>query len=215
MAKTKKENTSLSAYILLDRTGSMSTRWSEALSSVNAYVNQLEKDKTKGNVTLALFDRHAGGIQFDVIRDKQAPSDWKPVSNDDASPRGDTPLYDAVGRLVNLAEKEDSKKTILVIMTDGEENASQEFTRDSAKAALARCKDKGWQVVFLGADFDTISQAQGVGVAMQNSLNMSAGNYRSVAQTLATKSMMYATADCAVSFSAEDRKNATLTKPTS
>lgn len=213
MAKAKKDNTKLSAYILLDRTGSMVTRWDEALSSVNAYVKQLAKDKTKGSVTLALFDRHAGGIQFDVIRDKLSPDDWKPVSNEDATPRGDTPLYDAVGRLVTLAEKEDAKKTVLVVMTDGAENASQEFNRESAKAALERCKTKGWQVVFLGADFDAVSQGQTVGVATANSLNMSAGNYRSVAESLASKTMAYATMDCAMTFSADDRKNATLLNP--
>lgn len=213
MAKAKKETTLLNAYILLDRTGSMAGRWDEALSSVNAYVEQLAKEKTKACITLVLFDSYEAGLSFDIVRDKCAPAKWLKVSNVDAMPRGMTPLYDAVGKLVSAAEKEDAKKTVLVVMTDGEENASREYTRDSAKAALARCKTKGWQVVFLGADFDAVAQANTVGVAMANSLNMRAGNYQSVASNLASMSMAYATMDTHMVFSDKDREDAMLVKP--
>jgi hypothetical protein len=67
MPKGKKESAKgLNAYILLDRSGSMSSRWSEALSSINAYVAELAKDAAK--VTLATFEGQ-DGLQFDVIRD--------------------------------------------------------------------------------------------------------------------------------------------------
>lgn len=210
MTKGKKDK--LSVYILLDRTGSMQVRWVEALSSVNAYVEKLAKDKAKAAVTLALFDRHANGPQFDVIRDKQSPADWKPVSDADATPRGDTPLYDAVGKLVNLAEQENSEKAVLVVMTDGQENSSREMTRESAKAALERCKRRGWQVVFLGADFDAVTQASTVGVMRANSLNMSVGNYAATMDSLGEKTVAYAASGSGISFSEADRQLATGNK---
>src|SRR4051812_39328646 len=89
-------------FILLDRSGSMAGLWSEALSSINSYVKKLADDKIDTGVTLATFDGE-GGLTFDVIRDRIIPSTWKPVSDADATPRGMTPLNDATGKIVALA----------------------------------------------------------------------------------------------------------------
>ena len=47
-------------YILLDRSGSMAGKWGEALSAINAYVDELKSGKTKSKITLVCFDRTAG-----------------------------------------------------------------------------------------------------------------------------------------------------------
>lgn len=154
MAKDKKGlKGELNAYILLDRSGSMQPRWVEALSSINSYVEDLSKGGSlSAKVTLATFDGQ-DGLQFDVIRDGVAAKKWEKMTDADATPRGMTPLFDALGRTVAMAEKANADKTVIVVMTDGEENHSREVTKQGAKAALDRCKAKGWQVVFLGAVF--------------------------------------------------------------
>lgn len=201
----------LNAYVLLDRSGSMSTRWSEALGSVNAYVEGLAKVPAK--VTLATFDDVAG-IQFDVIRDAVPVADWKNVTADEASPRGGTPLFDAIGRVVALADKANAEKTIVVVMTDGGENMSREITKTGVKAAVERCQARKWEVVFLGADFDAFGEAANVGVGAGKVLRMSAGNYRSATANLAAKSMGYFTGAEAVSFDEKDRAEATAVSNT-
>lgn len=201
------------AYILLDRSGSMQSLWNEALSSVNAYVKELTNNKdgntVDAKVTLAVFDDQAG-LQFDVLRRAQPALHWDKVTDNDASPRGMTPLLDAIVRIVALADADKPDRAVIVVMTDGMENASKEVKREGVKAALDRVKAKGWEVVFLGANFDNIGDATSVGVAASNQMAMAQGTIGSSMERLAVKSRAYAAAPrpaaAPIRFDEEDRK---------
>ena len=205
MAQTKVQT---HAYILLDRTGSMSPIWTEALSSVNAYAANIAS--TAGDVvpqiTLAVFDAQ-NGLQFDVLRRSVAPADWQTVTDREASPRGMTPLFDAIARIVAMAETDNPEKAVIVIMTDGEENASREVTKAGVKAALERAEKRGWEVVFLGAEFANFSDADAVGISASRSMAMGAGRMSESMATLARKSQAYYAAEAAapVTFDEADR----------
>jgi hypothetical protein len=114
------------SYILLDRTGSMEPIWNEALSSVNAYADGLAAldggPRVDADITLAVFDAQ-DGLKFDVLRQGVDAGDWNDVTTREVTPRGMTPLYDAIGRIVSLAEKDKPEKAVLVIMTDGDRNS--------------------------------------------------------------------------------------------
>ena len=204
------ENTSVHSYILLDRTGSMSGIWDEALTSVNAYAKSVgEEEEGEADidtkVSLAVFDAQ-DGLQFDVLRKSVDADQWDEVTNDEASPRGMTPLYDAIGRLVSLAEADAPEKAVLVIMTDGAENSSREMTGKGAKAALDRASARGWEVVFLGAEFADFSDADTVGVSGSKQLAVGAGQFSSTMDRLAKKSRSYAQeAEAPIEFDEEDR----------
>lgn len=208
------ETASSHAYILLDRTGSMSSIWDEALGSVNAYADGLFNPEggappgADDRITLAVFD-HQAGFHFDQLRTAASAKDWKPVTSAEASPRGMTPLFDAVARIVALAEADNPKRAILVIMTDGEENASREVTREGVKAALARAEAKGWEVVFLGAEFAKFTDAESIGMAAGKTMAMSKDNLDRSMRSLASKSRRYFSAESAsVDFNEEDRREA-------
>lgn len=189
----------MNVYILLDRSGSMGTLWGEALGSINAYVTKLKK---KDKVYLSVFDD-----QYEVIRDC-AVEDWKDVTDADAMPRGVTALYDSCGKIMAQAEKDDAKKTMLVVMTDGYENASKEFTQAAIKAKVAKWEDKKWEVVFLGANFDSVESVSGaIGVVAGKTLNYGAGQFMRGMETLACSSVAYADHGTAVNFSFEDKAN--------
>ena len=204
------KNTSVHSYILLDRTGSMSGIWDEALTSVNAYAKSVgEEEEGEADidtkVSLAVFDAQ-DGLQFDVLRKSVDADKWDEVTNDEASPSGMTPLYDAIGRLVSLAEADAPEKAVLVIMTDGAENSSREMTGKGAKAALDRASARGWEVVFLGAEFADFSDAETVGVSGSKQLAVGAGQFSSTMDRLAKKSRSYAQAAKApIVFDEEDR----------
>lgn len=201
----------MQAYILLDRSGSMQSLWVEALSSVNAFAKELA-NKTGGpavdsHISLAVFDSQES-LQFDVLRRKQPALHWESVTDKEASPRGMTPLLDAMVRIISLAEGDNPDKAVIVVMTDGQENASREVTRDGVKAALDRVKAKGWETVFLGANFDNIADASSVGVGGDKQMAMSAGTMNESMSRLARKSRAYAQAApgaAPIAFDAEDR----------
>ncbi len=199
------------AYLLLDRSGSMQTLWIEALSSVNAYAKELanktDGDAVDSHVTLATFDDHAG-LQFDVLRRTQPALHWEGITDREASPRGMTPLLDAIGRIVALAEADNPDKAVIVVMTDGQENASREVTRDGAKAALDRVRAKGWDVVFLGANFDNISDAAAVGVVADKQMAMAPGTMNESMMRMAKKSRAYFARSVLHEFDAADRETA-------
>jgi hypothetical protein len=127
-------------------------------------------------------------------------------------PRGNTALYDAMGRVLSLIlsrfTRED--KVVFVTVTDGGENASKEF-RDasSVKALMKKATERGWECMFIGANQDSIFVAQQVGIAPTHSMNYAANAvgtrsmYNTVSQNLASYS---AGATATMGFTDEDRK---------
>ncbi|MDX2237227.1 MAG: VWA domain-containing protein [Hyphomonadaceae bacterium] len=196
------------AYVLLDRTGSMQSIWDEALSSVNVYARGLAADgAADAHVTLAMFDAQ-NGLQYDVLRDAVPAATWSDVTSAEATPRGMTPLYDAIGRTIALAESAAPARAVLVIMTDGQENASRELKKQDVKAALDRIEAKGWQVVFLGAEFAKFDDANAVGVSHRKQMAMASGKMGPTMQRLAEKSRAYFASGADVDFNADDRVEA-------
>jgi uncharacterized protein with von Willebrand factor type A (vWA) domain len=199
------------AYILLDRSGSMQSLWTEALSSVNAYAKELankqDKHAVDGHITLAVFDSQET-LQFDVLRRKQPALHWENVTDREAVPRGMTPLLDSIGRILALAEGDNEDKAVIVVMTDGQENASREVTRDGVKIGLDRARKRGWDVVFLGANFDNISDAQSVGVGGDQQMSMAPGQMGASMRKMAAKSRAYFAVGERHQFNEADREEA-------
>lgn len=193
-------------FILLDRSGSMSSMWTEALNSVNAYVKKLADENVDTGVTLAVFDAEIGNLDFNIIRDRITPQTWKPVSDEDASPRGMTPLNDATGKIVNLAKAGNYDKVAIIIMTDGHENASRELTVAQAKTLLDECRAKNWQVIFLGANFDNASQAASYGNHMGATVQSSVRNLAATMDMAGTLRASYAATGAAMRFSDKDKE---------
>ena len=200
-------------YILLDRTGSMSSIWEEAVSSVNAYARALGDNSDGASIepmiTVAAFDHH-NGFQFDALRRKVRSPGWADLATSEASPRGTTPLYDAIGRMVTMAEMDAPERAVIVIMTDGLENASEEFTRQTAKAALDRAEDRGWEIIFLGAEFAKFDDADRIGVASEKQMAISKDRLQMSMGSLGRKVRNYAqeAAPAPLEFTDEERAEA-------
>ena len=88
-------------------------------------------------------------------------------------------MLDAVGRTITEIKKRHKYasddctpgKTVAVIITDGYENASREFSLQQVKRLIEEQKEQaGWEFLFLGANMDAVEVAEGFGI----SHNMSA-----------------------------------------
>lgn len=207
-------------FILLDRSGSMASRWDEAIASVNAYVGGLALAKVDTGVTLAVFDTSPsdGRLDFVVIRDRIIPSTWHNVSATEVTPRNGTPLNDAAARIISLAEQGNYSKVSIIIMTDGEENSSREYSTAQIKARLDDCRKRDWIVTFLGANFDNARQAASYGTSTRNTVSMAKGMHVNSMGKMAAKRATYASGVVGQSAAtmdwADDEKDEVAPKPT-
>lgn len=211
----------MNVYILLDASGSMISLWNEAISSINGYVKTLKKDDY---VHLASFN----SLDYKILRDmpveywldlqeKNSPTvsltpEGTPVEEIvvEVIPEGTTPLYDSCGKIMLQAEEDGAEKTILVVMTDGAENASQEYTKEMITQKIKDWENnRKWEVVFLGANFDAVDTvATDLGVSGNKTLNYGIGNFARGMSILSNSTAAYSTTGQAISFSAEDKTTA-------
>jgi hypothetical protein len=164
------------AYIL-DRSGSMQPMQEPAVAAFNDFIkSQLD---VPGDARLAL-------IQFDDAYEVHVSA--KPIQDVPQltaatyTPRGSTALLDAIGRTIKetdrrisaLPEDEKPGKVILAIFTDGEENASQEYTIKHIGDLIRLYRDqKGWEFLFLAANQDAIASGSAMHMDASLSANVS------------------------------------------
>merc|ERR1711893_194 len=92
-------------------------------------------------------------------------NDVAPLTADRFKPRGMTPLFDAVGDTILMAEKAQTEAELIVVVTfsDGEENASRRHSRKSIFDRIAAKRELGWTFVFLGANQDSYEEGGSLG----------------------------------------------------
>ena len=159
--------------LVVDRSGSMRNIAFEASGSINSYIKEQAGLPGKCSLTLIQFDDTIETV-FDGLASEATPYTLEP--------RGMTALSDAIGRSINetgrrlasLPEADRPSKVLFVVMTDGGENASREFSVAQAKSLIENQETKfSWQFVFLSSDPNARQQARGYGV--HNSVVMAAG----------------------------------------
>jgi Mg-chelatase subunit ChlD len=160
--------------VVLDRSGSMASISDDVVGGFNTFLDEQRKQDGGGRVTLVQFD---GQDPFEVLIDGE---DLNTVGDLDPAryiPRGNTPLYDAVGRMIakidaEIVERADAGKPIedqvIVIVTDGYENASREFSGKMLSELIEVRRGRTWAFVFLGADETTFEEGEAIGVSSAN-----------------------------------------------
>ncbi|AUS03056.1 von Willebrand factor type A [Vibrio phage 2.275.O._10N.286.54.E11] len=218
--------------VILDETGSMRGQEKNVIDSTNEYITG-HREIPECYFNLLKFDAYNTWVAptfnnlneaFDskpeldvrVLCEKQAIKDVDLLTEQDYNPRGMTNLYDAVGTAVTQLETQvanlKESNVILVINTDGQENASKEYTAETIKTLL---KDKqenhNWQVIFLGADLSKAQSSQmsaSMGISSDMTFSYSKCATRSVHSDLTAASTLYASAASSGSMSNNDIKAA-------
>lgn len=160
---------------ILDRSGSMAGLEGDTIGGFNAMIEKQKREPGETLVSTVLFDN-----ETQVIHDRLPLDRVSMMTEKEYFVQGCTALLDAVGGAIHhignihkYAREEDRpEKTLVVITTDGMENASRRYDYDKVKRMIRRQKEKyGWEFLFLGANIDAAREAARFGIDADRAAN--------------------------------------------
>lgn len=180
---------------ILDRSGSMAHLESDTIGGYNSLLKKQRDEIGEAAVTTVLFDD-----KFEIIHDNADVTKVSPLTDKEYYARGTTALLDSIGKTIShvmnrhrlAPESLIPHKTLVVIITDGYENASCEYNLRDIKAIINRQqKEYNWEFLFLGANIDAIAAAGDIGIAPDRAATYQADSKGT--------SMNFEAVDCVVS----------------
>lgn len=170
-----KANARTELVMILDRSGSMSDVVSDTIGGFNGMIDRQKKEAGECKVSTVLFDD-----EVEVLHNRVDLREIRPITEREYNTRGCTALLDAVGRAINhhivvqrhLPENQRADKVVFVIITDGLENASREYTGQTIRRLVKQEQEKwGWEFIFIGANIDAIAAAGNIGIRRERAVN--------------------------------------------
>ena len=170
---------------IVDRSGSMGGLETDTIGGFNATLDAHRKAEGEAVVSTILFDNEA-----QVLHDRLPIADVPRLTTRDYQVRGCTALLDAVGGAIRhisrvhgyLPDEYRPEHTIVVITTDGYENASRKYSYGEVKRMVEQKKEQGWEFLFLGADIDAVGEAARIGIDADRAvMNLADGEGQRVA----------------------------------
>jgi Mg-chelatase subunit ChlD len=154
--------------VVLDRSGSMQTIKTDMEGAFDAFVEAQRALDGVAALTLVQFDS-------DCIETVYEGRPLAHVPKLKLAPRGWTPLLDAVGQTVTRTFERlggapgggRTKRVIFVVITDGMENASREYSKRHVKTLMGLVRANGWLVMYLGANVDAFQEASQMGIGQE------------------------------------------------
>lgn len=180
--------------LLIDRSGSMNTIKSDMEGGIASFMETQAKEIGTCTVTAAHFDD-----EYEVLFTRIPISDVNPIV---IKPRGLTSLVDSMVRLINdvgvdidsLPEDEKPDRVLFIVITDGYENSSREFTSEHLRTLIKEQEDKySWNFTYIGANQDAFLVAKKYGLGRDNTMSFSAttGGVRNLFTTLSNATSRY------------------------
>jgi uncharacterized protein YegL len=152
----------------------------DTIGGFNKFIEDQKKAPGEALLTTVLFDD-----QYEFLHDGVNIQDVKPITEKEYFARGMTALLDAVGRTINrvgdklskMNEAERPGKVMVLIITDGYENSSHEFTRTQIKEMVEHQRNTyKWEFLFFGANIDSFAASDGIGIAPARTANFGASS---------------------------------------
>lgn len=160
---------------ILDKSGSMGGLESDTIGGFNSMLRKQKEAEGECRITTVLFDN-----RYELLHDRIDINAVSEMTDEQYQVGGMTALLDAIGRTIhkivlvqkNTAEEYRAEKVIFVIITDGAENASKEYTSKKVKKQIEQQKEKyGWEFVFLGANIDAVETAGRFGISADRAID--------------------------------------------
>lgn len=161
--------------VILDRTGSMNEIRDATIKGFNEFLAEQKAGPGSATLTLVQFDTDD---PYEVVHRFRAIKNVPDLTRETYVPRASTPLLDAMGRGItdlerSIAEIEEAgrpEKVMMVIITDGRENASREYTKDRIRRMIEEKRKLGWEFLFLSSEFEAIDEAGEIGIVRANTV---------------------------------------------
>jgi Mg-chelatase subunit ChlD len=155
----KEEKAVTEIICVVDRSGSMQLIIDDAVGGFNSLLADQRALPDEAYLTLYTFDD-----KCEIVFESVPIREMKDITRETIKPRGSTALWDAIGQtLADSIARVRHRKVIVVILTDGEENASVKYVADAVHELVKECKKSGWEFLFLGANMDAFAVGKTVG----------------------------------------------------
>lgn len=148
---------------ILDKSGSMRYYTDETIRGFNTMLDVQRKEEGRAYITTVLFNEKSV-----YLHEREEIEKVKKLTRKDYEAGGCTALLDAVGDAIEKAGRNRcGNKTVVIVITDGLENASVNYTYKEIREKIASRRLQGWEFIFLGANIDVAAEAEKIGIPMR------------------------------------------------
>ena len=159
----------LEINFIIDRSGSMNGLEKDTIGGYNSFLQKYEDASGRVTINTYLFSNH-----YKLFENNTPIEKAKKMTEEDYYVGGCTALLDTVGTAITESNKRNRHQLIsriFVIITDGLENASVEYTLPKVKELIKDVTNGGDEFIFLGADIDAFASAESIGIKATRASN--------------------------------------------
>ena len=143
-------------YVILDKSGSMNKILEATIDGYNEFLNEQKKVYPESKWHLITFHSEVDKCISNTIENIEG------LTMETYKPDGLTCLYDAIGYMYELSS-ETPGEHICIVITDGHDNASQNYSRQHIQQFISERKSENWKFIFCGATSDYIIEGKQLG----------------------------------------------------
>lgn len=162
-------------FIFLDQSGSMQGKKDETILSINNFIldqtKSLNSINQKGTISLITFSSHES-----ILYDKIDLNDYKEINEDNYKCYGYTALLDTLGNYFYKTNFDTNDNNIVIIVTDGLENASKKYKKSEIETKINLLKEINVQFLYIGVELDSFSDATSLSINTNNTINFTKNN---------------------------------------